>query len=148
MSDTEKTLLRLLCVNAYEVYCSTLHSCDAPCTRDLGAFCKNVQPGNLVMECSTIWMPERDEHRLGRLLRTERRPMHTPEEWAAMGAESDEPIPTDLYWVIQRLDGSEYHWHNATFIRVSEKPGMFDDARRARIESSLPAAAPTRGTLT
>lgn len=120
MSDSEKNLLRLLCISVYEGYLSTLHGCDVAARKDLGRFYVDVRPGDLVMERSTAWMPERDEHRFGRLLRTERRPVYTPEEWAAQGAGADEPVPTDLYWVIQRFDGSEYNWNNADFLRVPE----------------------------
>lgn len=131
MSDMEKKLLALVCINAYEVYLSTLHGCDARSRTDLRDFCKNPVPGDLVIETSTIWTRERDEHRFGKLLRKEWRQMYTAEEWAALDAEPNEPIPTELVWVIETLVGSEYTWTNADFIRVADEMAGVGE-RRAR----------------
>lgn len=122
-------LRRLLYVNAYQVYLGTLHSCGAPITRATHDVLTSPRPGHLVMEISTIYMPERDEWRFGRLLRRVDEPRYSADEWREQGARDDEPIPTQRAWYIELPDGREFRWDNAEFIRVLED----NDTARERV---------------
>ena len=124
---------RLLYVNAYQVYMGTLHSCSAPITRELAEIIRAPRPGDLVMEISTIYMPERDEFRFGRLLRKVNEPTRTQEEWAEEGGRQDEAVPMQIVWYIELPDAREYRWHNAGFIRVLDEPVFWEETlRRAK----------------
>lgn len=121
---TVMDLRRLFYVSAYQVYLDTLHTCGAPITRKLADAIQNPKPGHLVMETSTIYMPERDESRFGRLLRKTREPCYSSDEWRAQGGKDEEPIPTESVWYIELPDGREYRWVNADFIRVLDEPAL------------------------
>lgn len=112
-------LTRLLYVNAYQTYLNTLHGgCSAAMTEWIGYVLRTPRPGHLVMEISTIYMPERDAHRFGRLLSRSREPMpRGPDLIPEDGA-------TEEIWRIELPDGTEYRWWNASFIRVLEEPLM------------------------
>jgi hypothetical protein len=121
MTTTERALLRLLCVNAYNLYCETIVGL-SPFLKKVNERIKEPVIGDIVMETSTIWTPERDEHRIGRFLRIEHRPMRTEAEWRAEWAprEPEGEIPTDPHTIIEPLvrPGTEYSWYNASFILV------------------------------
>ncbi len=116
-------LRRLLFVSAYQVYRSTLHGCGAPITGMLRDALTKPEPGHLVMEITTIYMPERDAFRFGRLLRRAYEPSWTAEQWAdpEVNAHPEAPRPTTLIWYVALEDGTEYRWDNADFIRVFER---------------------------
>jgi len=96
-----KDIRRLLYVNAYQVYLGTLHGCAAPITSALADVICDPQPGYLVIETSTIRMPERDDFRFGRLLRKVYEPTRTPEELAA-----ERPSGTSSYPTAASTDGT------------------------------------------
>lgn len=113
-------LRRLLFVNAYQVYLATLHGCEARVTSALRDLLTDPRPGHLVMEVSTIYYPDRDEARFGRLVRKVSEPAYTREAWMKEGGADDESIPTVVAWYIEKEDGSQLRWTNASFIRVLE----------------------------
>lgn len=109
---------RLIETLAYNLYGATLVGNPAPFVEELGGRIRHFVPGDLVLECSTIHMRERDGTRLGRLIRTAFEPLWTPEEWAAKGEDDPDEIPVVQMWYLQLADGREYRWHNARFIAV------------------------------
>jgi len=114
-----KSHYQLLVVNAYQLYSCAL-SAPSPNGRNLLSVLSNPQVGDLVMEISTIYSPERDNIRVGRLLRVEAKPLYTDQEWQEQG-EVTEPIPTEKAYVIESLlDEQEITWTNANFIKVVE----------------------------
>jgi hypothetical protein len=115
-TSVEQSLLALVCINAYRTYLGTLHGCSAPVTKKAYAFYAEPRPGDLVIETTTIYDRERDAERIGRLLRV----VHEPLDPA-------EPEYVCKVWCIEGLDGSEYRWHNASFIRVAESLSDRDD---------------------
>jgi len=122
---TRKELRRLVFVNAYHAYVNMLVSPKPPALRMRYEQMSNPQIGDLVMEISTIYMPDRDEDRMGRLLRIEEWPFETEEEWAALiergEVSRDDRRPSRAVWVLGRSDGSTYTWDNARFIKVWEE---------------------------
>ncbi len=113
--------------SAYGAYMATLRG-DVPAWSH-----KNFEPevGQPVVEISTIGMwdePERyaakEEYAhlsnvlncIGTLERIAAEPVWTEEEWKEGGDTG--PIPTQKVWYIRTLDGREFRWENATFIRV------------------------------
>jgi hypothetical protein len=115
-------LRRLVYANAYQAYMGTLRGNGAPIDKALFEVFTKPRPGHLVMETSTIYMHDRDEHRFGRLLRKASEPMYTREKWAEGGGTDNDPIPSEVVWYIEKPDGTEYRWVNASFIRVLEEP--------------------------
>ena len=120
---------RLACYSAYAAYMATLRG-DVPAGSH-----KNFEPvvGMPVVEISTIGMwdnldrykldPSREHLRdvlncIGTLERTANEPLYTPEQWTEMGESEDDPISSQKAWYIRTLDGREFRWENATFIRV------------------------------
>jgi hypothetical protein len=92
-------------------------------TTDRFNWFRNVHPGMLVMETSTAWVNDRDEHRFGHLIAIERGNFHTDEEWEEVkdGYSEEDGRPQDTFWRIKLLsDGTEYRWRNCSFIRVPE----------------------------
>jgi hypothetical protein len=119
---------RLACYSAYAAYTATLRG-DVPAGSH-----KNFDPvvGEPVVEVSTISMwddPERYAVReefahlrdvlncIGTLERIAWEPCHTPEEWEELKTEGEE-VPKQKAWYIRTLDGREFRWENANFIRV------------------------------
>jgi hypothetical protein len=107
-------LISLLCVSAYNAYLGSFGGHDAAIRRH--RWFTDPQPGDLVMETSTIYAKSQyDNIRIGFLKSTAREPVYTPEEWDG----DDEPIPTEKVWYIEALfDGEVKRWTNADFIRV------------------------------
>ncbi len=117
---------RLACYSAYAAYMATLRG-DVPAWSH-----KNFEPvvGQPVVEISTMGMWGADpakykpEHAhlanvlncIGTLERIAAEPVWTEAEWKAEGETG--PIPTQKVWYIRTLDGREFRWENATFIRV------------------------------
>ena len=124
--------LRLIEVLAYQNYRSTLVGNPAPVVKQLGDRMRDVRVGDLALEVTTIYHPDRLGERLGRLVRIAEEPVFTPEQWADGGGEN-EPIPTHTVWYLRLPDGREYGWYNASFIAVPtditngfERPFMSD----------------------
>ena len=112
-------LVRLLETTAYNLYLAALLNPRDDAHVSLHRRMHDPQPGDVVVERSTLGFKRGDGTRCGVLLRKERVPTHTPDEWKAMGG-GDEEIPTQLAWVI-RLDfddGREFRWTNADFIAI------------------------------
>jgi len=112
-------VLSLLCISAYNHYLSTLVGNPAPTVRAALDKMSHPQPGDWVIETSTIWDRARDRDRFGRLLRTAAEPMWTPEQWAEGGGGAD-PIPLERIFYIRTADGREYRWRNASFIAIPD----------------------------
>lgn len=117
---------RLIETLAYSLYLATLVGDPAPRIKELHQTLTHPQPGDLVLEISSIYdaRPERAGTRLGRLESFGYEPMWTPEEWAEMGEESSAAIPREKVYYITLADGREYRWHNAAFIVVPQ--GIID----------------------
>lgn len=113
--------LHLLKCAVYSAWSSNLIG-GPPRTTDRFNWFKDVRPGMLVMETSTAWVDERDEHRFGYLIAVETDNFHTDEEWEEIKADWEgEDRPQDTFWRLKLLsDGREYRWRNASFIRVPE----------------------------
>lgn len=133
--EVNAELRRLIACNAYAAYLNTLVGNPAPRIAEEGERTRAPQPGDVVLETSTIWRWHDDPGpALGVLLRDVREPIYSREEFDAMHAEGDywdnpdedyEILPTEQIFYVRPLDGSveEFRWHNATFIRVhSEMP--------------------------
>lgn len=103
---------RLIEILAYRLYQASLNG-----TANGEALRKDMEAialGDLVLEISVIYKTK-ITHRLGRLIKIEQEPICSKEEWG-----SEEPIPTEDVYVIL-AHGQECRWHNAHFIKVSEK---------------------------
>jgi hypothetical protein len=126
-------LIRLLAVNARELYSSTLVGNPAPATKELGEIIKNPKVGDLVLELSrAIYIyadqfPGRYDEELkesaymGRLISITEEPIdrNSEEKWDEK--EEGRPVPLEKVWVIEKLlDGSVVRWSNANFIKVIE----------------------------
>lgn len=111
-------LLRHVCVNAYRNYSAYLNGGEYPIKQARFREITEPRVGDLVMEISTIYMPEYDARRIGWLRTLTLDPVYTEEQWKGEGG-VDEPIPKRKVWRLGLLaDGSEFAWHNARFIRV------------------------------
>lgn len=73
------------------------------------------QPGDFVWESSTAYIPARDWHAVGRLLRIVQEPMQM--EW---NEAEDGPRPMERVWYIELLDGRESRWTNCEFLKVPD----------------------------
>jgi len=93
---------------AYSAYSLSL------CAHTVAAFewFKNVAPGQMVLETSTMFQRSRDRHGIGWLVKKTREPF--PGDYG-----DDEP-PLEDCWYIKCLDGVIYRWTNADFVRVPE----------------------------
>ncbi len=123
---------RLACYAAYAAYSAALRG-DVP----TGSY-RNFDPvvGQPVVESSTLglwddperWAKGERAHLndvlncIGVLERIEEEPICTEEHWrdaeSGYGAGPDEPVPKERAWYLRTLDGREFRWVNASFIRV------------------------------
>ncbi len=103
---------------AYNLYLSSLGGSENQ--RKLFEELNEPKQFDLVVERSTIWSNMHQEQSVGNLMRTEREPICSKEEWIKAGAEEDEPVPTQLVHVIRLCfdDNREFRWTNASFIKV------------------------------
>lgn len=125
--DVLREAARLLGCATHAAYMCTLRG-DVP----VGSS-KNFEPaiGKMIMEISSFYWScavpfERDYdpiNSIGVWEREEQEPVFTPEQWAEGGGE-DEPIPTERVIYIRTLDGREFRWVNANFIRVPDTTGF------------------------
>lgn len=93
---------------AYSAYTLTLNSGQQTAFE----WFKKVEPGQMVLEISTIFDRSRDRHGIGRLVKKTREPY--PADYG------DEQTPLEDCWYIECLDGVIYRWTNAGFVRVPE----------------------------
>lgn len=143
-------LLRLIAINAYVAYSNTIVGSPAPEVEAVGKRTVNLQPGDLIVERSTLWhwakhadeAPATQYPQMGILLRIVHEPIETQEELDALHAQGDyivrpgetlADIPKELVFYIKPLDGSvpEYRWHNADFLRVND---CLEDAHPLRTQ--------------
>lgn len=94
---------------AYSAYSLTLNGGAPP-----GAvqWFKAVEPGQMVLETSTMFQRSRDRHGIGWLVKKTREPYP--------GDYGDDKPPLEDCWYIECLDGVIYRWTNADFVRVPE----------------------------
>jgi hypothetical protein len=78
---------------------------------------KDPKPGDHVWESSTAYMPSRDWHAVGKLLRIVQEPVAM--EW---NEQEDGPHPQERVWYIELLDGRESRWTNCEFLKVPMDP--------------------------
>lgn len=117
--DTE--LLRLLIASAYTAYTSSLCS-GAPIIHQRFEFFKNIKPGDLVMEVSSLHMRSHDPYRIGYLVSDALEPFGTEEWWEEAKAEYDGKRPQERAYTIKCLmSGENFRWTNAMMIRVVTK---------------------------
>lgn len=107
MSDALFDLLYILARNWIDAGLG--HNC--PRLNAIAERSRNPRIGDLVMETSHRWGADRVTT-IGVLIREERRPLYTPEQWTEAG-ESGEP-PTEQTWTLRTLDGREFTWWNAS----------------------------------
>ena len=103
------TLATILRCAAYSAYTLTLTG-SAP--RGVFEWFKKVEPGQMVIETSTIFHRSCDQHGIGLLVKKTREPFP--------GDYGDEEPPLEDCWYIKCLDGVVYRWTNADFVRVPE----------------------------
>jgi hypothetical protein len=94
---------------AYNAYSLTLSPSSPP---EAFKWFKSVEPGQLVLETSTIFHRHRDCHGIGWLLKTTQEPF--PGDW------DNEPPPLETCWYLKCFDGVVYRWTNASFVRVPD----------------------------
>ncbi len=83
---------------------------------------KRVEPGQMVLETSTMFQRSRDRHGVGWLVKKTREPYPVGDDWDA-----NEPVPLEDCWYIECLDGVIYRWTNADFVRVPETVSPWRD---------------------
>lgn len=118
-------LFNIACTNAYRAYTQSI-GCATLNQRLAFDKIKNPQPGDTVMEYSTIHDRSLDPVRIGILRNVSVEPCHEhdgkpiAECW---NEEMDGPHECkQKYWYIELLDGTPYRWHNADFIRLFNGP--------------------------
>lgn len=121
MTADQQLLLRILIASAYAAWCSQLIS-GPPKTLERFRWFKNFEPGQLVMEVTSLHQEAQNEYRIGHLLSVGMEPFHSDEEWEQVKAEwKGQPRPTEKVYRIRTLvHGTEFRWRNADFIRVPE----------------------------
>ncbi len=112
MTKTEQQLLQIAAVSASAVYSACIVGNPAPKVQSMLAALEELRPGDWVLEISAgRWRDP--ENALGRLLRLTWEPVRPAEP--ELG-ETEAPLERIFY--IETLDGREFRWHNAHFIRV------------------------------
>ncbi len=109
--------LELLAVNAYIAH--TLSICGDP-SPDQARYHErmgNPVVGDLVLETTAYDAPA--INRIGRLISVEMGLPHDfdPDDW---DTDVDGPLPEELIWTIETLDGRNFRWRNCSFITVPE----------------------------
>lgn len=93
----------------------------------------NIKPGDMVMETSTALMQSRPAlDGIGELLRVVQEDVPF-DDW---NVDTDGPIPKERVYYIKTLDGREFRWTNATFVKV---PDYF------KLNNIVPRPAPPHG---
>jgi hypothetical protein len=118
MKDQEAVALRLLAVSAFRYYLATLESDPPPRVAKERDQLQTPQPGDWVMEISTIWDERSDFDRIGRLILVRDEVVHYANE--REDAFSDDEEVYERYTYVERLDGTVFRWHNCELMRVFE----------------------------
>lgn len=95
LTAIENRLLQLLIVNAYANWSSCLHGCGAPITKSRHEFFKDLRPGHLVMEHTSLHLKDYHRYRIGTLLTDQREPYGTDEWWEQNKEDYDGVRPTE-----------------------------------------------------
>lgn len=123
----------LIACAGYAAYRNAMVGNPAPRVADYLARVDNPQPGDLVLEVTTIHRVPWKHAGLGWLLRIAREPVWTPETWAE--EEGDRPYsecPTQKVWYIDPLDPNvketPYRWEDAEFVTIPNErvPGWME----------------------
>lgn len=122
MTISKQELLSLLVASAYKNYCSSLCS-GAQIIHQRFEFFKNIKPGDLVMEVSSIHMRSHDQYRIGYLVSDAMEPYGTDEWWEENKEDyGDQARPQErVYNITCLLSGQNFRWTNASMIRVVTK---------------------------
>lgn len=129
LDTPREELARLIAMAGYAAWCATLIGNAPPSTKALYDRMRAPQPGDLVVETSTLHRTPWDPGAVGRLLRTAMEPRWTRERWIADGGDADEPIRTEQIWYVAPFvptqDGrDEVRWWNASFIAIPDVPSV------------------------
>lgn len=113
----------ILELTAYNLFLSALMNPSDKAHQSLFDRMRNPQPGDLVVERSTIGFAHGNGTRCGVLLRKVQEPMHTAEAWKEAGGADGEKIPEWTAWYIRLVfdDGREFRWTNADFIAIPQE---------------------------
>lgn len=126
LTAIENRLLQLLIVSAYANWCSCLHGCGRPITKERHDFFKKIQPGHLVMEHTSLHLKEYHRYRLGILLTDQQEPYGTDEWWENNKEDYEGIRPTErVYTIKPLLSDKPFRWTNASMIRVASE--LFGD---------------------
>jgi hypothetical protein len=138
-----ESMAAFLCASGYAAWRGVLTG--RPGFPGLFEWMKNPKPGDLVMETSSLCRTE-DIYRVGTLLRIEQGWFHPDEQWERIKQEWEgEPRPTDVFWIIETLDGHEYRWSNCSFIRLPRTSReLLDIGSTPRLPASDDPAPPAR----
>lgn len=137
MDDLTEKIIRLLEIAVYKIWDVTLVGNPCEYVRKLNEEMRHPQPGDLVVEATTIVGDEMVDKEgkiiplgiqgIGYLIKTTKEPMRIDEEAMKQGR-SDE-IPQEEVTYIKLFDGSLCRWTNARFIKAPLRIGrlMEDD---------------------
>lgn len=91
-----------------------------------------LEPGDFVMEHSTVWHDHKDSIRFGHLISKNDEPMFSDEEWETLKDEyGDQGRPVERVYRIKLLkDGTEMRWTNAVFIRLPKSMAVATEFHR------------------
>jgi hypothetical protein len=135
MEMQEAGALRLLAVSAFRYYLATLAAAEGNPTPRIAQErdqLRTPQPGDWVMEISTIWDARSDFDRIGRLILVRDEIVPYAEEQEVAG--DDSGGVRERFSYIERLDGTLFRWHNCEFLR------LFADIRSDdEIDATMPA---------
>ena len=120
--QSDINLERVLEINVYNLYKSSLIGNAPQFILDLHQFLIKPEPGNLVMEITTIHDETRTGTRIGWLEEIVEQEDHTDEEWKELKEQYNETgeRPTRTVYYIKTLSGEVQSWDNCQFIRVPE----------------------------
>lgn len=107
---------------AYNAYGATMVGSPALSSKRFYEATKALAVGDLVVEITTIWRPERDSDAVGYLREIAFEPVdYGPDAEPWDEAEEGRPHPTEKVYYINTLDGRQYRWVNASFIAAPTK---------------------------
>lgn len=142
---TEKpSIYRLLAVAGFEAYGNSLAGPVKSDAADYFHRARQPKVGDLVVEHTTLWMPNWNSAALGWLLEIVDEPVVTKEEHDAMLAQGDywqesgedyDSVPTGRVYYIDPLDPDitprPYRWYNAGFVAIPTEIAGFKRAALA-----------------
>lgn len=122
---SKEEILKLLIASAYCNWSSQLIS-GPEATHQRFQFLKNPRVGDLVMETTTMFMPDRDQYRIGHLVSDQMEPYGDDDWWEQNKEDYEGKRPTERVYVIKcLLTGKPFRWTNASMIRVVENAKDF-----------------------